>query len=218
MQFRGLALSLLSLVELAALALGFAPLSAAQQRSGGAGAVTLADYQNAEKFLPYNTRPLVFHEVRATWLQGDRFWYRDAGPNGIEFTIYDAVRGTRQPAFSHAKVAAALSAAAGRSYDAAHLPFMTFEFSPDEKAISFTLLGQDWKCDLLAGSCTAEGKPSEPGAQAWSGREISRRQEHRIHSRLESSGARRGQRQRDTTHHRWREGFRVCDRQRGLDS
>ena len=163
MQFRRLTLSLLSLVELAVLALGYAPLSAAQQRSGGAGAVTVADYQHAGKFLPYNTRPLVFHEVRATWLQGDRFWYRDVGPNGIEFTIYDAARGTRQPAFGHAKVAAALSAAAGKSYDAAHLPFMTFEFSPDEKAISFTLLGQDWKCDLQAGSCSAEGKPSEPG-------------------------------------------------------
>lgn len=163
MQFRRLTLSLLSLVELAALALGYAPLSDAQQRSGGAGAVTVADYQHAEKFLPYNTRPLVFHEVRATWLKGDRFWYRDAGPNGIEFTIYDAARGTRQPAFGHAKVAAALSAAAGTSYDAAHLPFMTFEFSPDEKAISFTLRGQEWKCDLQAGSCIAEGKPSEPG-------------------------------------------------------
>jgi len=163
MQFRRLALSLLPLIESAALALGYAPLSAAQQSSGGAGAVTVADYQHAEKFLPYNTRPLVFHEVRATWLQGDRFWYRDAGPNGIEFTIYDAARGTRQPAFDHAKVAAALSAAAGTSYDAAHLPFMIFEFSPDEKAISFTLRGQEWKCDLQAGSCNAEEKPSEPG-------------------------------------------------------
>ncbi|MHB8215087.1 MAG: S9 family peptidase [Candidatus Sulfotelmatobacter sp.] len=162
MKLRKLALSLLLLVELAVLALGYAPLSAAQQRSGGAGAMTVADYQLAEKFLPYNTRPLVFHEVRATWLQGDRFWYRDAGPNGIEFAVYDAAHGTRQPAFDHAKVAAALSAAAGKSYDPAHLPFMTFEFSPDEKAISFTLLGQKWKCELQAGSCTAEKKPGEP--------------------------------------------------------
>ena len=178
MQFRRLALSMLSLFELAALALGYAALSAAQQRSGGAGAVTVADYQHAEKFLPYNTRPLLFHEVRATWLQGDRFWYRDAGPHGIEFTIYDAARGTRQPAFDHAKVAAALSAAAGTSYDAAHLPFLTFEFSPDEKAISFTLLGQDWKCDLQAGSCIADGKPNElghrlsPGVKSPDGKNI----------------------------------------------
>jgi hypothetical protein len=117
------------LIALAAVALAVAPLSGSQQIGGDAGAVTLADYQHAEKFLPYSTRPLVFHDVRPTWLPGDRFWYRDTGPNGIEFVIYDAAQGTRQPAFDHAKVAAALSVAAGKSYDAAHLPFMTFEFS-----------------------------------------------------------------------------------------
>ena len=161
MQFR-LRLSLLSLAALAAAPLGLAPMSTAQQMSGRV-ALAVADYQRAEKFLPYNTRPLVFHEVRATWLSGDRFWYRNTGPNGIEFVIYDAARSTRQPAFDHAKVAAAISAAAGKSYDAGHLPFMTFEFSSDERAISFPLLAQDWKCDLQANSCTAEGKRDDPG-------------------------------------------------------
>ncbi len=37
--------------------------------------------------------------------------------------------GTRQPAFDHAKVAAALSAAGGKTYDAKHLPFTSFDFS-----------------------------------------------------------------------------------------
>jgi dipeptidyl-peptidase 4 len=161
MRFCGLRHSSMALVALAAVALGPAPLSAAQQASGGTGAVAVADYQRAEKFLPYNTRPLVFHGVRATWLHGDRFWYRNAGPDGIEFVMYDAARGARQAAFDHAKVAAALSAAAGKSYDAAHLPFMSFEFSEDEKEISFKLLGQDWKCDLPANHCAAEGK--QPG-------------------------------------------------------
>ena len=76
-------------------------MSTAQQMSGRAVALTVADYQRAEKFLPYNTLPLAFHDVRATWLAGDRFWYRDMGPNGIEFVLYDAARGTRQPAFDH---------------------------------------------------------------------------------------------------------------------
>jgi dipeptidyl-peptidase 4 len=161
MQFR-LRLSLLSLAALAAAPLGLAPMSTAQQMSGRV-ALAVADYQRAEKFLPYDTRPLVFHEVRATWLPGDRFWYRNTGPNGIEFVIYDAARGTSQPAFDHAKVAAAISSAAGKSYDAGHLPFMTFEFSADERAISFPLLGQHWKCDLQAINCTAEGKRDDPG-------------------------------------------------------
>jgi dipeptidyl-peptidase 4 len=163
MQLPGLTHSSLSRVALAAVALAVAPLSGGQQIGGGAGAVTMADYQRAEKFLPYSTRPLVFHDVRATWLPGDRFWYRDTGPNGIEFVMYDAARGTRQPAFDHAKLATALSAAAGKSYDAGHLPFMTFEFSAEEQAISFRLIAQEWKCDLETYRCVAEGKQSEPG-------------------------------------------------------
>src|SRR5579859_1870766 len=97
-----------------------AAMPCAAQQSGAAEprALSTADYQRAEKFMTYNTRPLVFHDVRAKWLPGDRFWYRDAGPEGFEFVIYDAVHGTHKPAFDHAKLAAALSAAAGTTYNA----------------------------------------------------------------------------------------------------
>jgi dipeptidyl aminopeptidase/acylaminoacyl peptidase len=164
MRFRAHALCLL-LPAGAMIFAGPAPSSAGQQSSGGAVAVTAADYQRAEKFLPYNATPLVFHKVRATWLPGDRFWYRDSGPEAIEFVMFDAAHGTRQPAFDHEQVAAALSAAAGKRYEAAHLPFMTFEFSPDEKAISFALRGQNWKCDLRANRCALEPKAHETGAE-----------------------------------------------------
>jgi len=136
---------------------------AAQQAASQANAVTAADYQHAEKFLPYNTTPLVFHQVRPTWISGDRFWYRDTGPDGVEFVVYDAARGTHQPAFDHAKLAAALSATAGKTYDRAHLPFMTFQFSADEKTISFAVRGQEWACDLETNRCAAQGKPAQPG-------------------------------------------------------
>jgi dipeptidyl aminopeptidase/acylaminoacyl peptidase len=149
----------------AAIAAGSTSLSAAQQASSGvANTVTASDYQRAEKFLAYSTSPLVFHRVRPAWLPDDRFWYRDVGPKGIEFVLFDAAHGTHQPAFDHTKVAAALSAAAGKTYEAAHLPFMTFEFSADQQSISFRLLGQNWKCDLQANRCTSEGKAGEPAA------------------------------------------------------
>ena len=138
---------------------------AARQTSGSVGTVTAADYQRAEKFLPYNTAPLVYHRVRATWLPGDRFWYRDTGPHGIQFVVFDPSRGTHQPAFDHANVAAALSAAAGKNYDAAHLPFMTFEFSDNEKAISFEVRGQEWRCDLEENRCTSGGRARETGRE-----------------------------------------------------
>ena len=146
-----------------AVAAGTTSLPAAQQASGGAaGAVTASDYQRAEKFLAYNTTSLVFHRVRPAWLPDDRFWYRHTGPEGIEFVLFDATRGTHQSAFDHAKVAAALSVAAGKTYEAAHLPFMTFAFSTDQQSISFSLQGENWKCDLQANRCTSMGKAGEP--------------------------------------------------------
>ena len=161
MRFRGRALILTLFVASGGVVVA-ATQVAAQQPS--APTVTAADYQRAEKFLTYNTAPLVFHRVRATWLPDDRFWYRNVGPDGIEFVLFDAARATRQPAFDHAKVAAALSSAAGKTYDAAHLPFMTFEFSTDQQSISFSLRGQEWSCDLQANHCASEGKAAPPMA------------------------------------------------------
>src|SRR5271169_6808432 len=84
----------------AAIVVDSTSLSAAQQASSGAtNVVTASDYQRAEKFLAYNTSPLVFHRVRPAWLPDDRFWYRDIGPGGIEFVLFDATHGTNQPAF-----------------------------------------------------------------------------------------------------------------------
>src|SRR5580700_6220938 len=136
--------------------------SAAQQSSSPVPrAFTADDYKRAEKFMPYNTRPLVFHEVRGKWMPEDRYLFRDTGPEGSEFVIFDAAHGTRQPAFDHTKIAAALSVAAGASYNAAHLPFMTFEFSADGNSISFRVKGQNWICDLQGSKCAAESKPAK---------------------------------------------------------
>lgn len=146
----------------AAVAISWGNQAAAQQSNSAAPhVVTASDYQRAEKFMAYNTRPLVFHDVRAKWLPGDRFWYRDAGPEGFEFVEFDAAHGTHKPAFDHAKLAAALSAAAGASYKANHLPFTTFEFSSDEKSISFQVKTQHWNCDLQTDRCSAQAKPAK---------------------------------------------------------
>jgi len=137
---------------------------AAQQGNGVVRAFTAADYQRAEKLLGYNVTPLVDHKIRPAWLVDERLWYRDPVPEGIEFIIFDPARGTHQPAFDQVRLAGALSAASGKKYDPAHLPFTTFEFSPDGQSISFTVRRQTWKCDLQAYRCAAEGKPGAPGA------------------------------------------------------
>jgi dipeptidyl-peptidase-4 len=143
----------------------------AQQRNSDAPRVlTTADYARAEKMMGYNTTPLVFRSgVRPTWMPDDRFWYQITTSDGSEFLLVDPAKGTRTPAFDHAKVAAALSTAAGTTYDARHLPFTQFDFSADEKSISFTVRQSRWKCDLQANQCRAEASP-EPGYGAPSSR------------------------------------------------
>jgi dipeptidyl-peptidase-4 len=127
------------------------PPAGAQQR-----VFTAADYARAEKFMAYNTAPLVLHAgVRATWLADDRFWYRTTATEGTEFLIVDAARGTAAPAFDHAKLASALSAAARVRYDAAHLPFMDFEFLDGGQTIAFNIRGRGWNCDLASNRCVS---------------------------------------------------------------
>lgn len=144
------------------IAFGAALPSTAQESTAAPRVLTAADYQRAEKFLGFNTTPLVYHSASATWLKDDRFWLRDTGPDGSEFLLFDAATGAHRPAFDHARLAAALSSAAGASYDAKHLPFMTFEFSADENSISFDAKSKSWSCDLQSYQCVEEKRSSSP--------------------------------------------------------
>ena len=134
----------------------------AQQRGSDASvAVTTGDYARAEKFMGYNTTPLVFGSgVRPNWLSDERFWYRNSTAEGSEFVLVDAARGTRAPAFDHSKLASALSAAASTSFDAHHLPFTEFDLSADGQTISFNASARRWKCDLQKNQCSGESIPA----------------------------------------------------------
>src|SRR5262249_54512468 len=100
----------------------------AQQSSSTSSALTAADYERAEKWMGYNTNPMVFRAgVRPSWQGDERFWYRVTTAEGTEFVIVNSTSGTKSPAFDHAKLAAAFSTAAGTAYDAHHLPFTDFE-------------------------------------------------------------------------------------------
>ncbi|HWZ43857.1 MAG TPA: DPP IV N-terminal domain-containing protein [Candidatus Saccharimonadales bacterium] len=126
--------------------------------------LTAADYARAEKFMGYNTNPLVSHNIRPAWMPDGRFWYRDTSADGSAFVVFDPAKPAREPAFDHAKVAAALSTASGKTYDKAHLPFMSFEYSANGQSISFNAGPKRWSCDVQGKSC-AEVK-SDAGAGA----------------------------------------------------
>jgi len=136
--------------------LAAAPVAAQQPR-----ALTADDYARAERFMGYNTTPLVFGgAVRATWLAGDRFWYRNAIPEGFEVVLVDPARKTRERAFDHARLAAALSRAADTTYDALHLPAQ-LELAPDARSLTVEAGRRRFSCDLVAYTCAAA--PRAPG-------------------------------------------------------
>jgi dipeptidyl aminopeptidase/acylaminoacyl peptidase len=151
---------------LACVVLGLA--AGAQDRSAAAPrALTAADYAQAEKFMSANVATLVFRSgVRPTWLAGDRFWYRNAlAADASEFILVDPAKGTRGPAFDQAGVAAALSKAAGKTYDAAHLPFQAFEYAADGTSITFQADGKRWSYNFKNKSCV----PAAGGIEAVAG-------------------------------------------------
>jgi dipeptidyl aminopeptidase/acylaminoacyl peptidase len=72
----------------------------AQQRTGPPRAFTAADYARAEKFMTYNTTPLVLRSgIRPSWLpeDQDRFWYRVTTEKGTDAVMVDAATGAKSP-------------------------------------------------------------------------------------------------------------------------
>lgn len=128
--------------------------------------ITIADYTRAEKFMNYNTSPLMDRAVvRPNWLSDGRFWYRVTSAEGSEFVAVDPVRATRLPAFDHKALASALSYAAGARYDAAHLPFTEIELPNDRQTVKFIAAGRAWYCDLQGARCALDtSPPPEAGA------------------------------------------------------
>ncbi len=132
-------------------------------------ALTKADYARAEKFMGYNTTPLV-PSARLAVRVGCRmvvFGNRVTRENGAEFLIVDPANGgARVQAFDHTRLAAALSAPSGTPLVGSKLPFRTIDFSPDSKIVSFSSAGKRWKCALDEYRCTPD--TSEPSNSALS--------------------------------------------------
>jgi dipeptidyl aminopeptidase/acylaminoacyl peptidase len=132
--------------------------------------LTAEDYQRAERWMNYNTTPLVFRAtVRANWLPDDRFWYRNTIPGGAEFVLIDPARAARETAFDHAAIAASLSKATGNSYTALTLPFSTIEYADDSKSIHFSAADRRWTCDRQGTSCTSTPVAARDGGRRTGG-------------------------------------------------
>ena len=124
--------------------------------------LTADDYARAEKFMGYNTNPLVLHAgVRPAWLPDGRLWYRVATANGNEFILVDPAKGSRNPAFDHAGVASALSSAANAKYEAYRLPFTQFDFTEEGRSIAFNIGNRRWTCDAQGARCNSANRAAD---------------------------------------------------------
>jgi dipeptidyl aminopeptidase/acylaminoacyl peptidase len=138
-------------------------------------ALTAADYARAEQAMIYNTQPLVDGSMSPpTWLPGDQFWYRVSTSQGNDFVLVDPARKTRKPAFDQVRLAAALGAATGKTYDAHRLPFRSFELAPDGRSLTFAAAGQRWRYDQASGQVSADAPatPTAPNAKAEAAPEV----------------------------------------------
>ncbi len=137
-----------------------AAVAAQDRRADAPLTVSAADYARAEKFLaPAVASLVVGGSVAPNWLPDERLWYRNTTAAGTEFILVDPVTRTREPAFDHVKLAAALSAAAGSTYQPSQLPFQSIEYSEDGSNVLFDLENRRW-------TCAVEGQKCEPTTKA----------------------------------------------------
>jgi dipeptidyl aminopeptidase/acylaminoacyl peptidase len=145
----------------------------------------LADYRHAERFLEENLPAQIYlAEVQPHWLgQGGRFWYLKNGPQGKQFIEVDANAGTQVPAFDQVRLAAALSAAAGRRYAAERLPFDSFELADAGRLLRFRIGDARWQCHLAQDSCEAQAPQTYPEVLSPDGKWAAFVREHNLYLR-----------------------------------
>ena len=151
---------------------------------------TPADYERARN-LRAQTQGLVYDSPeRPAWIEkSHRFWYRKSVKGGNVFMLVDADPLHKQPAFDHDRIAASLSAAAGRKYTGVTLPFNTVSFVDNGGAIEFQIgsvplpqgvesdllfppgprTNTGWRCDLSTYACTRVGGADTPQGPAGRG-------------------------------------------------
>ncbi|MGB8636261.1 MAG: DPP IV N-terminal domain-containing protein [Rhodanobacteraceae bacterium] len=130
-------------------------LSVAQARE-----LTVADYQHAEKYLGFNTRPLLDNTVsRITWADDGHFWYVEHDAKGDHFLAADASSGKISPAFDQNKMAKALGKTLDKPLQADKLPVTDFSVT-DKGTYDVSVHGKHFLCDLSGkAECTARITP-----------------------------------------------------------
>jgi dipeptidyl-peptidase-4 len=127
-------------------------------------AVTAEDYARAERFVLGNAQQYILNgDVEHHWIADtERLHYRRETSMGHEFTVFDAATAKRRPAFDHAALASALSAATAQPVEARRLPFARLDRLEEGRFVELTLEGRRWRCELQA-ECAPIAELARPG-------------------------------------------------------
>ena len=139
-------------------------------QDGSGRQYTTADYARAEAMLSYNMAPLVYHTTErlveteaaagaktsvlavapgAAWVEGDRLWYRDRGPDGFTYMLVDVAKASSGPAFDHGKLSlAVLAARPGAKVDEHHLMVSDLSFRDGKEIARVWVEGSPLRCEI----------------------------------------------------------------------
>ncbi len=110
---------------------------------------TKEDYERANS-LSHRVEGLVHRSgIKPNWIAGQfKFWYHvDLGGGKREYLLVDAEKGTKFPAFDHAKLAVALAKISGKPIEADKLPVDSLSFTAP-KTILIQIREKSWRCNL----------------------------------------------------------------------
>lgn len=100
--------------------------------------VTAKEYENAVKFLSFNTYPLMDRaNVRPQWLEDGRFWYRISTSEGSEYVLVNSKNGKRSTAASKNELFEQASVSEAATPEVSRDEVL----SPDNKKVAFI---RDW--------------------------------------------------------------------------
>lgn len=121
---------------------------------------TRADYDRSELIARKFQGKVTTNRVDPRWYGGgDHFYYRnDLGDGNWTFVTVDCAAGKKATAFDHARLAEALTKAAGSKFTAERLALEGLEFSADGKSLTFDASGSKWTCDLDSYAIEKKGK------------------------------------------------------------
>jgi dipeptidyl aminopeptidase/acylaminoacyl peptidase len=127
---------------------------------------TQSDYEWAGNLRKLTENKVFKQTVRPRWFADNaRFWYRnDLAGGAREFVLVDALKGERQPAFDHARVAATLGQALGKDLTPDRLPVEVLEAGPDESTLLLSAAGRWWLLDRRTGTLSPTNRADEAAA------------------------------------------------------